>query len=73
MAVQYASIVGHDGSLWACSKDYNVLPEEGKAIASLLTGEADVSTVASNGFFIAGQKYAVRLAYVSFSGADLGK
>eukprot|EP00173_Palmaria_palmata_P003297 Plantae.Rhodophyta-Palmaria_palmata.ctg3441.p1 GENE.Plantae.Rhodophyta-Palmaria_palmata.ctg3441~~Plantae.Rhodophyta-Palmaria_palmata.ctg3441.p1 ORF type:complete len:144 (-),score=26.52 Plantae.Rhodophyta-Palmaria_palmata.ctg3441:681-1112(-) len=53
----YASIVGHDGSLWASSPGYNVLPEEAKKMATLLTGSS-LDSISGSGFTVAGQKYA---------------
>eukprot|EP00168_Porphyra_purpurea_P019398 TRINITY_DN770_c0_g1_i1.p2 TRINITY_DN770_c0_g1~~TRINITY_DN770_c0_g1_i1.p2 ORF type:complete len:144 (+),score=44.11 TRINITY_DN770_c0_g1_i1:648-1079(+) len=53
----YASINGHDGSLWACSKGYTVLPEEAIKLAELLGGTS-LDSIASTGFPLAGQKYA---------------
>jgi len=53
----YASINGHDGSLWACSKGYTVLPEEAIKLAELLGGTS-LDSIASTGFLLAGQKYA---------------
>jgi len=53
----YASINGHDGSLWACSKGYTVLPEEATKLAELLGGTS-LDSIASTGFQLAGQKYA---------------
>lgn len=51
----YASINGHDGSLWACSPGFSVQVEECKAVVHALT--QDMSKVQSQGFTIAGQKY----------------
>lgn len=53
----YASINGHDGSLWACSKGYTVLPEEAIKLSELLGGSS-LDSIASSGFLLAGQKYA---------------
>lgn len=55
--LQYASIVGHDGSAWANSPGYNVLPDEAKKIAQLLSGSS-LDSISSSGFTVAGQKYA---------------
>eukprot|EP00183_Erythrolobus_madagascarensis_P005983 CAMPEP_0185843850 /NCGR_PEP_ID=MMETSP1354-20130828/228_1 /TAXON_ID=708628 /ORGANISM="Erythrolobus madagascarensis, Strain CCMP3276" /LENGTH=145 /DNA_ID=CAMNT_0028543421 /DNA_START=64 /DNA_END=501 /DNA_ORIENTATION=- len=55
----YASICGHDGATWACSPGYTVLPAEASKLNQLLSGTMDdLNSVAANGFFVAGQKYA---------------
>mmetsp|Transcript_14516 Transcript_14516/g.25042 ORF Transcript_14516/g.25042 Transcript_14516/m.25042 type:complete len:146 (-) Transcript_14516:150-587(-) len=55
----YAAIVGYDGSIWANSPGYTVLPAEAKAIVGLLSGNMqNLNSAASSGFYVAGQKYA---------------
>jgi len=53
--VQYATINGHDGSLWACSPGFTVTPEEITKLATLLQG-SDLSPLGANGFTIATQQ-----------------
>lgn len=53
----YASIVGHDGTTWACSPGYTVLPEEAKSLAALL-GSNSLDPITGPGFSVAGQRYA---------------
>jgi Profilin len=53
---QYASITGHDGTTWASSPGYNVLPEEGKKISTVLTS-GKLDSISSTGFYVAGQSY----------------
>eukprot|EP00172_Hildenbrandia_rubra_P000906 Plantae.Rhodophyta-Hildenbrandia_rubra.ctg15131.p2 GENE.Plantae.Rhodophyta-Hildenbrandia_rubra.ctg15131~~Plantae.Rhodophyta-Hildenbrandia_rubra.ctg15131.p2 ORF type:complete len:144 (-),score=20.00 Plantae.Rhodophyta-Hildenbrandia_rubra.ctg15131:2782-3213(-) len=53
----YASIVGTDGTTWACSKGYTVLPDEAKKLSTLLGGTS-LDSIAGSGFMVAGQKYA---------------
>uniref|UniRef100_A0A7S1TDT3 Profilin n=1 Tax=Compsopogon caeruleus TaxID=31354 RepID=A0A7S1TDT3_9RHOD len=53
----YASIVGFDGSCWASSQGYVILPDEAKRFASLLAGTS-LDSLSAAGFTAAGQKYA---------------
>lgn len=53
----YAAIVGHDGTTWACSPGYTVLPEEAKSLAALL-GSNSLDPITGPGFSVAGQRYA---------------
>jgi profilin len=57
LCIQYASIVGHDGSLWANSPGYTVTPEEAKKLAATLKSSS-LDSLSGNGFTVAGQKYA---------------
>eukprot|EP00168_Porphyra_purpurea_P006601 TRINITY_DN18111_c0_g1_i1.p1 TRINITY_DN18111_c0_g1~~TRINITY_DN18111_c0_g1_i1.p1 ORF type:complete len:156 (+),score=4.71 TRINITY_DN18111_c0_g1_i1:224-691(+) len=52
-----AAIVGHDGTTWACSPGYTVLPEEAKSLATLLSSTS-LESIAGPGFGVAGQRYA---------------
>jgi len=52
-----AAIVGHDGTTWACSPGYSVLPEEAKSLATLLSSTS-LESIAGPGFSVAGQRYA---------------
>jgi len=52
--VSHAVICGHDGNIWAKSKDFNVTPEELKAIINKFT---DTATLAASGVTLAGTKY----------------
>ncbi|XP_002731044.1 profilin-2-like [Saccoglossus kowalevskii] len=49
-----ASILGHDGSTWATSKDFVITPEEGKALAKGITAQ---DCFYSTGVHLAGTKY----------------
>ncbi|KAA8490862.1 Profilin-2 [Porphyridium purpureum] len=62
----YAAIVGHDGSTWAASPGYTVLPDEAARLAQLLGGDADTinTQLSSGGFKVAGQQYAFTRAEV---------
>jgi len=52
--VTHAVICGHDGNIWAKSKDFNVTHEELKAIISKFH---DTMQLAATGVTIAGTKY----------------
>lgn len=52
--VNHAVICGHDGNVWAVSKDFNVSPEELKA---LIAKYNDINTLAASGVTVAGTKY----------------
>ncbi|GJQ08838.1 hypothetical protein GpartN1_g629.t1 [Galdieria partita] len=59
----YAAICGFDGSPWANSPGFQLLPEEATLLSKVLS-EGNIDTIASSGFTVAGQKYA-------FTRADL--
>lgn len=49
--------MGHDGTTWACSPGYTVLPEEAKSLATLLASKS-LDPITGPGFSVAGQRYA---------------
>mmetsp|Transcript_23686 Transcript_23686/g.34040 ORF Transcript_23686/g.34040 Transcript_23686/m.34040 type:complete len:144 (-) Transcript_23686:353-784(-) len=53
----YAAILGLDGSPYATTPGYVVLPEEAKLISDLLSSES-LDPITQEGFKISGQKYA---------------
>eukprot|EP00188_Purpureofilum_apyrenoidigerum_P002106 Plantae.Rhodophyta-Purpureofilum_apyrenoidigerum.ctg22560.p1 GENE.Plantae.Rhodophyta-Purpureofilum_apyrenoidigerum.ctg22560~~Plantae.Rhodophyta-Purpureofilum_apyrenoidigerum.ctg22560.p1 ORF type:complete len:144 (-),score=24.73 Plantae.Rhodophyta-Purpureofilum_apyrenoidigerum.ctg22560:271-702(-) len=53
----YAAIVGTDGTPYASTPQYTVLPEEARFMATLLSSDS-LDAVTQEGFKVAGQKYA---------------
>jgi Profilin len=49
--------VGFDGTTWANSPEYTVLPEEAVKLSGLLAGSS-LDSIAGSGFTVAGAKYA---------------
>lgn len=50
----YGAIYGFDGAKWASSEGYEVQVAEATKLAKLLQG-SDLSSIAADGFFVAGQ------------------